>query len=253
MSGDQDDKNTTHFGYAEVPESEKAGLVKGVFSNVASRYDLMNDVMSARVHRVWKDAMINWLAPRKNTHLLDVAGGTGDITFRYLRRIGGLGEATVCDMTEEMLVEGRRRADERGVQAPIDWVCGDAMALPCEDNTFDYVTIAFGIRNVTRPEQALAEAHRVLKTGGRFMCLEFSKVRVPIIDDIYEAYSFYVIPRMGQIVAGDRDSYQYLVESIRKFPRQEDFGEMMQTAGFRRVDWRNLTGGVAAIHSGWKL
>lgn len=253
MTDEDNAGKTTHFGFSEVPESEKAGLVHGVFSNVASRYDVMNDLMSGGVHRLWKDAMIDWLAPRTDTHLLDVAGGTGDISFRYLRRLGGLGEATVCDMTENMLIEGRERARKRGIQAPLHWVVGDAMALPFPDRSFDYVTIAFGIRNVTRPLDALREAHRVLRIGGRFMCLEFSKVRVPVMDDIYEAYSFNVIPRMGQVVAGDRESYQYLVESIRQFPRQEDFAAMMEEAGLRNVAWRNLTGGVTALHSGWKL
>ncbi|MEO1329531.1 MAG: bifunctional demethylmenaquinone methyltransferase/2-methoxy-6-polyprenyl-1,4-benzoquinol methylase UbiE [Pseudomonadota bacterium] len=244
---------TTHFGERTVPEGEKEGLVRGVFSSVAARYDLMNDLMSARVHRLWKDAMIDWLAPRPHTRLLDVAGGTGDISFRYLRRVGGMGRPTVCDLTEEMVLEGRRRAEERGLQAPIDWTVGDAMALPFADRTFDYVSIAFGIRNVTRPEQALAEAWRVLRPGGRFLCLEFSKVRVPIMDEIYRVYSDAVIPRMGEIVARDRESYQYLVESIRRFPDQETFAQMLREAGFRQVAVRNLTGGVAALHSGWRV
>ncbi len=246
-------ERTTHFGERVVREAEKAGLVRGVFSSVAARYDLMNDLMSARIHRIWKDAMLDWLGPRQGSRLLDIAGGTGDIAFRYLRRVGGLGRPTVCDLTEDMVLEGRRRAEERGIQAPIDWVVGDAMALPFPDRSFDYVTIAFGIRNVTRPEQALAEARRVLRPGGRFLCLEFSKVRVPLMDRLYDLYSTNVIPRLGEAVANDRDSYQYLVESIRRFPSQERFADMMRDAGLRRVAYRNLTGGVAALHSGWRL
>lgn len=251
----EDDIGTTetHFGFQRVPAAEKSRLVRGVFANVASRYDLMNDLMSGGAHRIWKDVMMDWLAPRPDTRLLDVAGGTGDITWRFLRRTGGMARPTVCDLTEDMLSEGRRRMEERGVQAPIDWVCGDAMALPFADKTFDYVTIAFGIRNVTQPEAALAEARRVLKPGGRFLCLEFSRVRVPGMDRLYELYSFNVIPRIGALVANDRDSYQYLVESIRRFPDQERFAQMMREAGMRRVAWRNLTGGVVALHSGWRL
>ncbi|MCI4660616.1 MAG: bifunctional demethylmenaquinone methyltransferase/2-methoxy-6-polyprenyl-1,4-benzoquinol methylase UbiE [Neomegalonema sp.] len=246
-------EDTTHFGFTQVEKERKAGLVQGVFTRVASRYDLMNDFMSARMHRLWKDAMIDWLAPRKGSHLLDIAGGTGDITFRYLQRLGGMGEATVCDLTHGMLMEGRRRAQERGIRAPISWICGDAMHLPFPDKSFDYVTIAFGLRNVTEPEAALREAHRVLRPGGRFMCLEFSKVKVPVADKLYDLYSFNVIPQIGQIVANDRDSYQYLVESIRRFPSQENLGAMMQGAGFSRVDWRNMAGGVVALHSGWRI
>ena len=243
---------TTHFGYRDVPEDEKAGLVHGVFSSVASRYDLMNDLMSGGVHRLWKDAMMDWLAPRAGQRLLDVAGGTGDIAFRFLRRAGDA-RAVVCDMTEAMLVEGRKRAEAAQLAERLDWVVGDAMALPFPDAAFDVYTISFGIRNVTRIGDALSEAWRVLKPGGRLMVLEFSQLPVPGMQWLYDRYSFNVIPTMGKAVTGDRDSYQYLVESIRKFPDQESFAAMIRAAGFGQVRYRNLTMGVAALHSGWKL
>lgn len=246
----------THFGFSDVPEDEKAGMVQGVFSSVASRYDLMNDLMSGGAHRIWKAAMIDWLAPRPGWRVLDVAGGTGDIAFRILSRLadrGSSAEVTVCDLTEDMLRAGRARAEGERFAEALAWVSGDAMSLPFEDNAFDAYTIAFGIRNVTRVEDALAEAFRVLKPGGRFLCLEFSAVTVPMAAKAYDTYSFNVIPQLGQLVAGDRESYQYLVESIRRFPDQETFGAMIEAAGFGQVKWRNLTGGVAALHSGWKL
>ncbi|PPB82558.1 demethylmenaquinone methyltransferase/2-methoxy-6-polyprenyl-1,4-benzoquinol methylase [Albidovulum inexpectatum] len=243
---------TTHFGFRDVPEEEKASLVHGVFTRVASRYDLMNDLMSAGIHRLWKDAMMDWLAPRPGQHLLDVAGGTGDIAFRFLRRAPQT-RATVVDMTESMLIEGRRRAEADQLGERLDWVVGDAMALPFADNSFDRYTISFGIRNVTRIEDALAEAYRVLRPGGRLMVLEFSQVPVPGLQWLYDLYSFNVIPAMGQVVTGDRDSYQYLVESIRRFPDQDTFADMIRAAGFEQVKYRNLTMGVAALHSGWKI
>ncbi|WP_199258271.1 bifunctional demethylmenaquinone methyltransferase/2-methoxy-6-polyprenyl-1,4-benzoquinol methylase UbiE [Paracoccus binzhouensis] len=242
----------THFGFRTVAEKDKAGLVHGVFSRVASRYDVMNDLMSVGIHRVWKTAMMDWLAPRDGQHLLDVAGGTGDIAFRFLERAPGA-RVTVCDMTESMLVEGRKRAEAGKLADRLAWVTGDAMALPFADDSFDRYTISFGIRNVTRIPQALAEARRVLKPGGRLLVLEFSQMPVPMLQWLYDRYSFNVIPVMGQIVANDRDSYQYLVESIRKFPDQETFAEMIREAGFGRVQWRNLSMGIAALHSGWKL
>jgi demethylmenaquinone methyltransferase/2-methoxy-6-polyprenyl-1,4-benzoquinol methylase len=235
-----------------VPEAEKAQRVHGVFSSVAARYDLMNDLMSARIHRVWKEAMLDWLAPRPGMKLLDVGGGTGDIAFRFLRRVHGAADVTVCDMTEAMLREGRARADKDHVEG-VEWVCGDAMALPFPDRSFDAYTIAFCIRNVTRIQKALEEAYRVLKPGGRFMCLEFSRVPQPALAQAYDLYSFNVIPAMGQAVTGDRASYQYLVESIRRFPDQETFRAMIAEAGFSRASYRNLTLGVAAMHSGWRL
>jgi demethylmenaquinone methyltransferase/2-methoxy-6-polyprenyl-1,4-benzoquinol methylase len=244
--------STTHFGFETVPEGEKAGRVQGVFSSVASKYDVMNDVMSGGVHRIWKDAMMDWLAPRAGQKLLDVAGGTGDISFRFLKR-AGYGHATVLDLTEPMLIEGRKRAEAARLTDSLDWVVGDAMALPFEDNTFDVYTISFGIRNVTRPQEALNEAFRVLRPGGRLMVLEFSQLPNPMMQAAYDAYSFNVIPRMGQMIAGDRDSYQYLVESIRNFPDQETFLAMVRAAGFENAKYRNMTMGVACLHSGWKL
>lgn len=248
---DETDK-TTHFGYETVPEGEKAGRVQGVFSSVASRYDIMNDVMSAGIHRLWKDAMMDWLAPRPGQKLLDVAGGTGDISFRFLKRAGS-GHATVFDLTEPMLVEGRKRAEAAQMQDSLDWVVGDAMALPFDDNSFDVYTISFGIRNVTRPDEALAEAYRVLRPGGRLMVLEFSQLPNPGLQKAYDLYSFNVIPRMGQVIANDRDSYQYLVESIRNFPDQETFLGMIRAAGFEQAKYRNLSMGIACLHSGWKI
>ncbi|MFW5881480.1 MAG: bifunctional demethylmenaquinone methyltransferase/2-methoxy-6-polyprenyl-1,4-benzoquinol methylase UbiE [Roseicyclus sp.] len=243
---------TTHFGERIVAEGEKAGLVHGVFTNVASRYDIMNDVMSAGIHRLWKDAMMDWLAPRNGQRLLDVAGGTGDIAFRFLRRAPGA-TATVLDMTESMLVEGERRSEAAALGDRLSWVLGDAMALPFPDASFDVYTISFGIRNVTRIEDALSEAFRVLKPGGRLMVLEFSQLTNGGLQRLYDLYSYNVIPRMGQAIAGDRDSYQYLVESIRKFPDQERFAAMIAEAGFERVRYRNLSFGIAALHSGWKI
>lgn len=247
-----DTQKTTHFGFQTVNEGEKAGMVHGVFSRVASKYDIMNDVMSVGIHRIWKDAMMDWLAPRPGQKLLDVAGGTGDVAFRFLRRAPGA-TATVCDMTESMLIEGQKRAEAESLAGQLDWVVGDAMALPFADNSFDVYTISFGIRNVTRVQDALAEAFRVLRPGGRLMVLEFSQLPNPALQWAYDRYSFNVIPVMGQIIAGDRDSYQYLVESIRKFPDQETFAEMIRKAGFGLVKYRNMTMGVAALHSGWKL
>lgn len=250
MTDDQD--KTTHFGFRDVPESEKAGMVHGVFSSVASKYDLMNDLMSGGVHRLWKDAMMDWLAPRAGQRLLDVAGGTGDVSFRFLKRAPGA-SAVVCDMTEAMLVEGRKRAEAGKLAESLDWVVGDAMALPFAANSFDVYTISFGIRNVTRIADALAEAYRVLRPGGRLMVLEFSHIPNDLMQKAYDLYSFNVIPAMGKAVTGDRDSYQYLVESIRRFPDQESFAAMIRSAGFGQVSYRNLTLGVAALHSGWKI
>ncbi len=247
-----DTQTTTHFGFQTVNEGEKAGMVHGVFSRVASKYDIMNDVMSVGIHRVWKDAMMDWLAPRPGQKLLDVAGGTGDVAFRFLRRAPGA-TATVCDMTESMLIEGQKRAEAESLAGQLDWVVGDAMALPFADARFDVYTISFGIRNVTRVQDALTEAFRVLRPGGRLMVLEFSQLPNAGLQWAYDRYSFNVIPVMGQVIAGDRDSYQYLVESIRKFPDQETFAGMIRQAGFGQVKYRNLTMGVAALHSGWKI
>ncbi|KEP70389.1 ubiquinone biosynthesis methyltransferase UbiE [Thioclava dalianensis] len=247
-----ENSKTTHFGYQTVDEDAKAGMVHGVFSRVASKYDIMNDLMSVGIHRVWKDAMMDWLVPRSGQKLLDVAGGTGDVAFRFLNRAGSA-HATVCDMTESMLVEGRKRAEAESMAESLDWVVGDAMALPFADNSFDAYTISFGIRNVTRIPDALSEAYRVLRPGGRLMVLEFSQIPNELMQKAYDLYSFNVIPKMGELVAGDRDSYQYLVESIRKFPDQERFAGLIRDAGFGNVSYRNLSFGIAALHSGWKL
>jgi demethylmenaquinone methyltransferase / 2-methoxy-6-polyprenyl-1,4-benzoquinol methylase len=245
-------ENTTHFGFETVPEDEKKGRVQGVFTSVANKYDIMNDVMSVGIHRIWKEAMMDWLAPRAGQKLLDVAGGTGDVSFKFLDRAGS-GHATVCDITESMLLAGKTRAEAAAMSESLDWVVGDAMALPFPDNTFDVYTISFGIRNVTRPQEALNEAYRVLRPGGRLMVLEFSQLPNPMMQAAYDAYSFNVIPQMGKMITGDRDSYQYLVESIRKFPDQDTFLEMVKTAGFDNAKYRNLSMGIAALHSGWKL
>lgn len=245
-------QNTTHFGFQTVDEDAKAGMVHGVFTNVASKYDVMNDAMSMGIHRIWKEAMMDWLAPRAGQKLLDVAGGTGDVSFKFLKR-AGYGHATVCDMTEGMLVAGAQRPDAIERANELDWVVGDAMALPFPDNTFDVYTISFGIRNVTRIPDALAEAYRVLRPGGRIMVLEFSQLPNEMMQKAYDLYSFNVIPKMGKLIANDSESYQYLVESIRKFPDQETFATMIRNADFENVKYRNLSMGIAALHSGWKI
>ncbi len=253
---DHEPHETTSFGFREVPKTERQGLVNDVFSKVAERYDLMNDLMSGGLHRLWKRDFLNWLAPPRGEHpyrLLDVAGGTGDIALRYAGMTGEKATAVICDISPEMLDVGQRRINDAGLAHRIDCVEGNAEALPFPDKSFDAYTIAFGIRNVTNIDRALTEAYRVLKTGGRFMCLEFSEVTVPVLDRLYEFHSFQVIPRLGKLAAGDDQPYQYLVESIRKFPKQEAFAEMIRAAGFERVTYRNLTGGVAAMHSGWKI
>ena len=248
----RDSANTTHFGFKTVPEGEKAGRVQGVFNSVASNYDIMNDVMSMGIHRIWKNAMMDWLVPRSGQKLLDVAGGTGDVSFKFLKRAGS-GHATVLDLTEPMLIEGRKRAEAESMHDNLDWVVGDAMALPFEDNSFDVYTISFGIRNVTRPQEALNEAYRVLRPGGRLMVLEFSQLPNAAMQKAYDLYSFSVIPKMGKMIANDSESYQYLVESIRNFPNQETFLEMLRVAGFANAKYRNMTMGIAALHSGWKI
>jgi|TARA_R110000751_G_scaffold4389_1_gene21588 demethylmenaquinone methyltransferase/2-methoxy-6-polyprenyl-1,4-benzoquinol methylase len=249
-AGETGDK-TTHFGFRDVPENQKASMVREVFDTVASKYDVMNDLMSGGIHRLWKDSFINELKPRPDMRLIDVAGGTGDIAFRFLKRGGGA--VTVCDINYEMLHVGRDRAANHGLLKNIDWMVGDAQKLPLPDQSMDAYTIAFGIRNVTRVDEALREAYRVLKPGGRFLCLEFSKVVVPGFDKIYDLYSFKLLPEIGRMVAGNREAYQYLAESIRQFPDQETFAQMIRDAGFGRVRYRNLSGGIAAIHSGWRI
>jgi demethylmenaquinone methyltransferase/2-methoxy-6-polyprenyl-1,4-benzoquinol methylase len=254
--GTAPENGETHFGFRTVRENEKAGLVHNVFEQVAGRYDLMNDLMSGGLHRAWKQAMIDWLNPPRGErpfHLIDVAGGTGDIAFRFLERAGPNAQVTVCDINSHMLGVGQTRAEAKAFEGRVEFACGDAETLPFPDRSFDAYTIAFGIRNVTHVDRALKDAFRVLKPGGRFLCLEFSHVAVPLIDQVYDKYSFAAIPAMGKWVTGDAAPYQYLVESIRRFPPQEDFKRMIGQAGFGNVSYRNLTGGVAALHSGWRL
>lgn len=242
----------THFGFTTVKESEKAGKVRDVFDKVADGYDLMNDVMSIGVHRLWKNSLIDSLKPRGDMHLLDVAGGTGDIAFRFLDECQG-GKVTVCDINAEMLRVGKDRATKRGYSDRAEFICGDAQTLPVPDKSVDAYTIAFGIRNVTRVQDALDDAYRVLKPGGRLLVLEFSPEVAPGMQKFYDAYSFNFIPKMGELVANDRESYQYLVESIRKFPRPSDFAAMIEKAGFSKVGWRTMSAGVVALHSGWRI
>lgn len=251
-----DDQRTVPFGFRDVAEDDKSRLVNRIFTSVARRYDVMNDLMSLGVHRIWKQALIDWLAPSPDTQLLDVAGGTGDIAFRFLDRLSsksGAAHALVCDVNAEMLAVGRERANERGLGERVAFACGDGEQLPLRDVAFDAYTISFGIRNVTRIDRALAEAFRVLKSGGRFLCLEFSKVDNPILEQLYDMWSFNAIPAIGQAVTNDREAYEYLVESIRRFPPQNTFAKMIADAGFAQVKWRDLSGGVVAMHSGWKL
>ena len=264
----QGSDKTTHFGFRTVAEDAKAGMVRDVFDAVAPKYDLMNDLMSAGVHRLWKGAMVDALNPRPGQLFLDVAGGTGDIAGRIhdrLQRAGAVSAqpvpsepatpepVTVCDINAEMLNVGRDRMLDRGVVGGLRWICGNAESLPFPDMSFDAYTIAFGLRNVTHIEKALAEARRVLRPGGRFLCLEFSKVVVPVLDKLYDTYSFQVLPWLGQTVAGDRDAYVYLAESIRRFPEQQRLVDLMAAAGLARPSYRNFTGGIAALHSGWRI
>lgn len=256
MSEPSPHDTSTSFGFQPVGETERQGLVNRVFASVAERYDVMNDLMSGGLHRLWKRDLIAQLNPPRGDQpfkLIDVAGGTGDISLRYARASGHNAAATLCDISPEMISVGQRRVADAGLSDRITLVEGNAEALPFDDRTFDAYTIAFGIRNVTHIDKALEEAFRVLKIGGRFLCLEFSEVQVPILDRLYDFHSFEVIPRLGQAVAGDAASYRYLIESIRKFPNQERFAQMVRDAGFERVSYTNLTGGIAAIHSGWKI
>jgi demethylmenaquinone methyltransferase/2-methoxy-6-polyprenyl-1,4-benzoquinol methylase len=247
---------TTHFGFRDVPLEHKQTLVNDVFHSVASRYDLMNDLMSGGLHRVWKDIMVGTLNPPKSERpyaLLDVAGGTGDIAFRAAQASGAGFRATVCDINADMLSVGRDRAAKRHLDDRVSFVEGNAEELTFPDRAFDGYTIAFGIRNVPRIDRALKEAYRVLKPGGRFLCLEFSSVNVPGLDRLYDLFSFRVIPELGRVVTGDAESYRYLVESIRKFPKPATFADMIGEAGFSRVNWQPLSGGIVALHSGWRL
>ena len=246
---------TAHFGARQVPIEDKQGLVDDVFHSVARRYDLMNDLMSLGLHRAWKDALITALDPPKRAPftLLDVAGGTGDIAFRALEAGGDQTRVTVCDINPDMLAVGRERAAKSADGDLMTFAEGNAESLPFADKSFDAVTIAFGIRNVPRIDAALAQAFRVLKIGGKFLCLEFSAVDVPGLDRLYDFYSFNVIPALGRTVAGDAESYRYLVESIRRFPKPDAFADMLRAAGFRRVSYQQMTGGIVALHSGWRL
>lgn len=249
-------REETHFGYDTVPLAEKQGRVDDVFHSVARRYDLMNDLMSGGLHRAWKDALVSAVHPPKSDRAfahLDLAGGTGDIAFRVVEAGGPGVRVTVCDINAEMLAVGRERAAERGTDDVVTFEQGNAEELPYPARQFDCVTIAFGIRNVPRIERALEQAYRVLKIGGRFLCLEFSAVDVPGLDALYNLYSFQVIQRIGATVTGEREAYQYLVESIRKFPKPKIFAQMIEQAGFHRVSFTPMTGGVVALHSGWKL
>ncbi len=260
---EQPERGSAARDYRRLAGDEKAPLVREIFDKVAQRYDLMNDLMSGGIHRLWKAEMIALLKPRPGQRLIDVAGGTGDIALRALSRLvpaGGLveaaagaGQAVVCDTNQRMLEVGRARALDRGILAGIDWLVADAERLPFAERSFDLYTIGFGLRNVTRIEAALAEARRVLKPGGRFICLEFTPVVTPLLQPLYDWYSFLVVPTLGQIVAGDREAYTYLVESIRGFPRQSELAEMIAAAGLGQVRYRNLTGGIAALHSAWRL
>jgi demethylmenaquinone methyltransferase/2-methoxy-6-polyprenyl-1,4-benzoquinol methylase len=245
----------THFGRRTVRTDEKQGLVDAVFNKVADRYDLMNDLMSFGMHRMWKDVFAAKVRPSQGRPfaLLDVAGGTGDIAFRVARAGGPQTRITVADINPDMLRVGAERAKERRLDDQVTFVEANAETLPFPNAQFDAYTIAFGVRNVPRIEAALAESHRVLKRGGRFLCLEFSRVYLPVLDRIYDAYSFAAIPALGAVVAGDAGPYRYLVESIRKFPSADQFADMIAASGFSRVDVMRLTGGVVAIHSGWKL
>ncbi len=245
----------TSYGFRDVAVGEKQGLVNEVFHKVAKRYDIMNDVMSAGMHRLWKDAMVAALNPRKEAgyKILDVAGGTGDIAFRIVEASNRMAHATVLDINGSMLGVGAERAEKKGLSQNLTFVEANAEALPFEANTFDAYTIAFGIRNVPRIDVALSEAYRVLKRGGRLLVLEFSEVEMPLLDKFYDQWSFKAIPQFGKMITGEAEPYQYLVESIRKFPNQENFAAMIRAAGFSRVTYTNYTGGIAALHSGWKI
>lgn len=250
------EQDTTHFGFKTVAKEDKVQMVRGVFNSVASNYDIMNDLMSAGIHRLWKNQMVDWLNPQAGWNVLDVGGGTGDIAFRIQDKISKRGadsHITVCDINHEMLKVGRARAIDEQRLNGLSWLCGNAETVPIPDQSLDAYTIAFCIRNVTDIPAALRDAKRVLKPGGRFLCLEFSQVVMPVLDKFYDFYSFKLLPEIGGLVAKDRDSYQYLAESIRKFPPQETFAQMIRDAGFEQVKYRNLSGGIAALHSGWSL
>ncbi len=246
------DNDNTHFGYREVKTDEKAGLVAGVFDSVATRYDVMNDLMSAGIHRIWKRFTIELSGVRRGNRVLDIAGGTGDLAAKFAPMTGDEGEVVLADINANMLSVGRDRLMDRGVSGNLYYVQADAQYLPFPDDYFDCITIAFGLRNVTDKDLALRSMHRVLKPGGRLLVLEFSKPKNPLLSRAYDAYSFGVLPNIGRLVAGDSDSYQYLAESIRMHPDQDTLREMMENAGFLRCDYHNMTGGIVAVHRGFK-
>ncbi|MBL0941801.1 MAG: bifunctional demethylmenaquinone methyltransferase/2-methoxy-6-polyprenyl-1,4-benzoquinol methylase UbiE [Alphaproteobacteria bacterium] len=244
------------FGFQDVDPEDKPHLVRNVFDQVASRYDIMNDFMSAGIHRLWKRSFVAEIPKRPNLHLLDVAGGTGDIAFRYLSSLSEINpetRVTLCDINQAMLSVGQRRALTRQLPLLPKWICADALQLPIPSRSIDVYTIAFGLRNVTDIHQALFEAYRVLKPGGLFLCLEFSQISYPLLEQLYTKYAFHIIPLMGQLVAKGRTAYQYLVESIARFPNQETLVQMLASAGFKHTTYRNLSGGTAAIHKGWRV
>ncbi|MBF0109767.1 MAG: bifunctional demethylmenaquinone methyltransferase/2-methoxy-6-polyprenyl-1,4-benzoquinol methylase UbiE [Magnetococcales bacterium] len=247
------DNPTTHFGFSEIPLNEKVDRVRQVFDSVVDRYDLMNDLMSLGIHRLWKRFAIRRLRIRPGQKILDVAGGTGDLTRLMHPRLEGNGSIIVYDINANMLEKGRARLTDQGIVTGIEWIQGNAEELPFADNSFDIACIGFGIRNVTQIEAAIQEMIRVIKPGGTFLCLEFSKISISILQPLYDAYSFKILPELGQRVANDRDSYQYLVESIRRFPDQETFATMLKNNGLSGVRHHNLTGGIAAVHHGWKV
>ncbi len=250
---DQAPAPTTHFGYQEVSETDKEQLVKDVFTSVAHKYDLMNDLMSLGVHRLWKRFTVGLARPRPGQCVLDLAGGTGDLAAAIYPRVQPGGSIVVADINPDMLAVGENRLADKGIIAGVEFVEANAEALPFPDRAFDLVTLAFGIRNMTHPERALSEIHRVLKTGGRALILEFSHPRWPGLQSLYDLYSFNLLPRLGELIAKDRESYQYLVESIRRFPDQETFKTMMEHAGLARVEIFNLSGGIVALHRGFRM
>jgi demethylmenaquinone methyltransferase/2-methoxy-6-polyprenyl-1,4-benzoquinol methylase len=252
----QKEKQTTHFGFTEVPLAEKTLKVKTVFDSVSSNYDLMNDMMSFGIHHLWKSSLIDQLNPKPGMDIIDVAGGTGDIAKKILKRCSDKVRVTICDINANMLKTCRNKSIDNGqISGPNipSLVCGNAEELPFADASVDAYTIAFGLRNVTKIDIALKEARRVLKPGGHFLCLEFSEVVLPIISQLYDKYSFFVLPKLGEVIANDRESYVYLVESIRKFPKQEELVFMLQEAKFSQISYKNLSGGIAAIHSAWRI
>jgi demethylmenaquinone methyltransferase / 2-methoxy-6-polyprenyl-1,4-benzoquinol methylase len=244
------------FGFKRVRPEEKTGMVQGIFASVADNYDLMNDLMSGGLHRLWKNHLVGLMNPRAGQTILDVAGGTGDIALRCWKRAGGKADIIVCDLNPAMLEQGRAKAIDQGIlpsQPNIKWVTGNAETLPVPSNSVDTYSIAFGLRNVTRIDKALSEAARVLKPGGRFFCMEFSPGVAPKLKPLYEQYCLHILPWLGEHVARDREAYQYLAESILRFPPQEELAKRMEKAGLSQATWRNLTGGIAVIHSGWKI